>query len=91
MRTGHRHRPSAGLRFHFHSGWLAFIPVPAVNSSMSIDTIRVRSDTDGTPRPDRRVLDVSERPPSEVVEYARDTADDCYLERKGGRTYLVAD
>ena len=58
---------------------------------MSIDTIRVRGETDSTPRPARRVLDVSERPPSEVVEYARDTAADCYLERKGGRTYLIVD
>jgi len=58
---------------------------------MSIDTIRVRPDTDSTPRPDRRVLDVSDRPPSEVVAYACDTDEDCYLERRGGRTYLIAD
>jgi hypothetical protein len=58
---------------------------------MTIDTVRVQSDTERTPAPDRRVFDVSEVPPEHVVEYARDTAADCYLERKGGRTYLVAD
>lgn len=58
---------------------------------MSIDTVRVRTDTNSTPRPDRRVFDVSERPSEEIVAYARDTTGDCYLERKGGRTYLVAD
>jgi hypothetical protein len=79
------------VRFHFHSGWLAFILVPPVRSLMSIDTVRVRPDTSSTPRPDRRVFDVSERPPAEIVEYARETDTDCYLERKGGRTYLVAD
>jgi hypothetical protein len=58
---------------------------------MPIDTVRVRTDTDSTSGPDRRVFEVSERPPAEVVAYARDTGADCYLERKGGRTYLVAD
>ncbi|MFB6205296.1 MAG: hypothetical protein ABEJ05_02045 [Haloglomus sp.] len=57
---------------------------------MSIDTVRVRTDTSSTPRPDRRVFDVSERPSAEIVEYVRDTDADCYLERKGGHTYLVA-
>ncbi len=83
--------PVHTLRFHFHSGWLAFIPVRTLNPCMSIDTVRVRTDTTSTPRPDRRRFDVSERPPAEIVEYARDTDTDCYLERKGGRTYLVAD
>ncbi|WP_254831167.1 hypothetical protein [Haloglomus salinum] len=58
---------------------------------MSIDTVRVRTDTTSTPRPDRRRFEVSERSPAEIVEYASDTVDDCYLERKGGRTFLVAD
>jgi hypothetical protein len=57
---------------------------------MTIDTVRVQTESDRTPSPDRRVFDVSEVPPEHVVEYARDTDDDCYLERKGGRTYLVA-
>lgn len=40
----------------------------------------------------RRVLEVSEVDADEVTAYAR-TVDDpeVYLERKGGRTYLVAD
>ena len=83
--------PSHVGRFHFHSGWLAFIPTGHVFPSMSIDTVRVRTDTTSTPGPDRRVFDVSGRPPAEIVEFARDTDADCYLERKGGRTYLVAD
>jgi hypothetical protein len=58
---------------------------------MPIDTVRVRTDTDSTPSPDRRVFDVSDRPSEEIVAYARDTTGDCYLERKGGRTYLIAD
>jgi hypothetical protein len=58
---------------------------------MSIDTVRVRTDTDSTPTPSRRVFDVSELPPDHVVEYARDADDEIHLERKGGRTYLVAE
>jgi hypothetical protein len=79
------------LRFHFHSGWLTFILVASLDSCMSIDTVRVRTDTASTPSPDRRRFDVSERSPAEIVEYVSDTVDDCYLERKGGRTFLVAD
>jgi hypothetical protein len=56
----------------------------------------------GTPRagartthPDRAILDVSEVAADRVREYARESAaaghPDVYLERKGGRTFLVAD
>lgn len=58
---------------------------------MSIDTVRVRTEHDSAPRPRRRVFDVSEVPPDHVVEYARDADDEVHLERKGGRTYLVAE
>lgn len=73
---------------------------------MSIDTIHTMpvedesqprsveptgTSTDRSPAT-RRVLEVSEVDADEVTAYAR-TVDDSevYLERKGGRTYLVAD
>jgi hypothetical protein len=41
------------------------------------------------PSPDgRRRTAVAGRPQE---AYARDTDEDCYLERRGGRTYLIAD
>lgn len=59
---------------------------------MSTGTSRVHSQKPGT---DRAILDVSEVAADRVREYARESAaaghPDVYLERKGGRTFLVAD
>lgn len=68
---------------------------------MSIDTIHTgRAETEPaaptgesrSPESTRQVLEVSEVDADEVTAYAR-TVDDgeVYLERKGGRTFLVAD
>ena len=61
---------------------------------MAIDVVRTRERTETKPK-SRRVLDVSGVPAARVAEYAREAAaggagDDVYLERKGGRTFLVA-
>jgi len=57
---------------------------------MSIDTIRTKS---GGPTTERRVLDVSHVTAREVRAFVRaaDAGDDVYLERRGGRTYLLAE
>lgn len=58
---------------------------------MSIDTIRTEPIENESPTPARQILEVSDVDAEEVAAYAR-TVDDpeVYLERKGGRTYLVA-
>lgn len=61
-------------------------------AGMSIETVRVHEQTT---RPDRAVIDVSEIDAEQVRAYARETNavghPDVYFERKGGRTYLVAE
>lgn len=52
---------------------------------MSVESIR---QDDGPTR--ARVLEVGELPVSEVRRYARG-ADEIHFERRGGRTFLVAD
>lgn len=58
---------------------------------MSTGTTRARS----TPGTDRTILDVSDVAAERVRRYAREAAEAdhpvVYLERKGGRTFLVAD
>lgn len=58
-----------------------------MSATSEIDTVETR--TDG-PDVSPRVIDVSEIQPDAVREYVDESADDCYLERKAGRTYLVA-
>lgn len=71
--------------------------------SATIDTVRVRtkpdhaddSETSGAAPPDRKMLEVSDVDPDRVTAYARASAaeghPDIYFERKGSRTFLVAD
>lgn len=56
---------------------------------MSIDV--VRTGTRPAREQARRVVDVTDVTATRVAEYARDADDDVYLERKGARTFLVAD
>lgn len=58
-----------------------------MSTTSEIDTVETR--TDG-PDVSPRVIDVSELRPGAVREYLDDSATDCYLERRAGRTYLVA-
>jgi hypothetical protein len=59
---------------------------------MSIETVRGHEQSS---RPDGAVIDVSEVDAERVRAYARESAaeghPEIYLERKGGRTYLVAE
>lgn len=57
---------------------------------MSIDVVRTRARPE-TREQARRVLDVSDVTATRIAEYARDVDDDVYFERKGARTFLVAD
>lgn len=69
--------------------------------SATIDTVRTepdRADENGAPEstaPDRKMLEVSDVDPERVTAYARATAaeghPEIYFERKGCRTFLVAD
>lgn len=65
---------------------------------MSIETVHVREhspDQEQASSPDRTVVDVSGVRPARVRQYARESAaaghPEVYLERKGGRTFLVAE
>lgn len=79
------------LPFHFHSGWLRLntrqVRQPDMSVAPEIDTVATRTDS---PDISPRVFDVSEIHPDAVTEYIAETTDDCYFERKGGRTYLIA-
>lgn len=55
-----------------------------MSATPEIDAVRTRTGPDAT-----RVFDVSGLDPAVVTEYA-DEAGECYFERKGGRTFLVA-
>lgn len=59
---------------------------------MSIETVHGREQST---RPDRAVIDVSEVDLERVRAFARESTTaghrEVYLERKGGRTYLVAE
>jgi len=57
---------------------------------MSIDVVRTRT-RPKTRDQSRRVVEVSDVTATTVAAYARDAGDDVYFERKGGRTFLVAD
>jgi hypothetical protein len=58
---------------------------------MNIDVVRTQKQVSTEPIA-RRVFDVSSADAAEVEAYARTTdAHELYLERKGARTFLIAD
>lgn len=59
---------------------------------MAIDTIRVRTESSAGGGSARApgVVDVSDLPAARIRDLARGAADGVYLERRGGRTFLVA-
>jgi hypothetical protein len=76
-------------QFHFRSGRLTFNTVPRQGSDMNAQFARGRQSTDGDARTAVDVSDVeTERVEAHVREWFPDV--EVYLERKGGRTFLVA-
>ena len=80
------------VQFHFRSGRMAYKAGPCENGGMSTETVPGHEQSS---RPERAVIDVSEVDAERVRAYARESAaeghPEVYLERKGGRTYLVAE
>jgi len=80
------------VQFHFRSARMAYKAGPCESRGMSIETVRGHEQSS---RPDGAVIDVSEVDAERVRAYARESAaeghPEIYLERKGGRTYLVAE
>jgi hypothetical protein len=79
--------------FHFHFGWMRFIIGRREPPSMDVDTIRTEpeSEPESADAPDaaRHVVDVSDLRADRIEAFADGGA--VHLERRGGRTYLVAD
>ena len=73
------------VSFHFHSTRLAFMGHTALLGRMPIEIIRTQP-SEETDRP-AGVMDISEMPTDRVRAVANDA--DVYLERRGGKTYLV--